>query len=985
MDNNWSDPNNWSNGVPGSMDIANFTSSGTQSFTSNVDTAFTVAGVTIDNSWGGSGGTINVNSNLTVTGAFSMASGTLAGPANVTVTVSGSLAWTGGTMKGTGHTQANGGMSLDSSHYLTLDGRTIDDAGYATWMSGGGGTNLTAFDGAVWNNLAGSTLDLHGDDPFLWGGGAQPLFNNAGTLKKSSGPGSTQFDAKLVNSTNGTVVVDSGDLTFDGGDGGASHGSFSVTAGNTLTFFHNGNLGLPNDSFTLSNDSSVSGAGTVQIIGVTVNVECSLPGSYTVTATVVTSNGFANFSSDATLSSLTLQSGGTLTGTGNVTVSGQMIWRDGGTMSGTGSTTVAPTATLLLNSTDIYLDGRTINNQGTVTWTTPGNLYVNNTDGGVINNCVHATWDFQQDGSIIGPGTFNNAGTLKKSGGNGNLTRIDPILVNNIGSDNGTIEVSSGDLFLDGGDNGASHGSFISDTGSKLTFGGGTFTLSSDSSVSGAGTVEFAARGILSGTVNVTGRYTVAGPTLVHGDPAGGIGTANFNSNVTLSSLTLSGGGVLTGPGNVTVSGLLDWNIGTMTGTGSTTVARSGKLTIDGIFDETLDTRTLNNQGKVIWSGGGNVICDNGAVINNLTGASWDFQSDATIGGPASTFVGKFNNAGSMKKTKGTGTTIISTATFNNTGRLEVHTGTVDVNAPTVSQVLGSTLTVGSWAAFGRANLAATLSIGSAGSIDTIGTKASVTLSGPNSFFTNINGSSGLANIMAGGSFSVLGGQSFTTAGNLSNAGSVILSSGKLTISGAVAQLVRTSLTGGTWIVGPNSCLNFPSGSNITSLAGANVTLNGMNSTFAALANLDTIGNSSAFSLLGGRSFTTVGTLTNNGSLTLGPGSILTVSGSFTQSSSGTLAIQLGGSNSSPTFGQLVSTTGSVTLAGNLSVTSTVVPAVTSSFEILDNEGNSAISGTFTNLPEGKPFTVKKGSTTMTFQITYEGDAGNDVVITRTA
>jgi hypothetical protein len=58
------------------------------------------------------------------------------------------------------------------------------------------------------------------------------------------------------------------------------------------------------------------------------------------------------------------------------------------------------------------------------------------------------------------------------------------------------------------------------------------------------------------------------------------------------------------------------------------------------------------------------------------------------------------------------------------------------------------------------------------------------------------------------------------------------------------------------------------------------------------------------------------------------------------------------------------------------------VPAVGSSFEILNNEGSGAISGTFAGLAEGSTFTVKVGGTIMTFQITY-GAGGNDVVIKR--
>jgi hypothetical protein len=61
---------------------------------------------------------------------------------------------------------------------------------------------------------------------------------------------------------------------------------------------------------------------------------------------------------------------------------------------------------------------------------------------------------------------------------------------------------------------------------------------------------------------------------------------------------------------------------------------------------------------------------------------------------------------------------------------------------------------------------------------------------------------------------------------------------------------------------------------------------------------------------------------------------------------------------------------------------------VGSSLTVLENEGNSAVSGIFAGLPEGGTFTVTVGTTTMTFQITYVGPGiygSNNVLITRTS
>jgi uncharacterized repeat protein (TIGR03803 family) len=277
------------------------------------------------------------------------------------------------------------------------------------------------------------------------------------------------------------------------------------------------------------------------------------------------------------------------------------------------------------------------------------------------------------------------------------------------------------------------------------------------------------------------------------------------------------------------------------------------------------------------------------------------------------------------------------------------------------------------------------------------------------------------------GSVSQSGGGTLTNAGTLektggtgtstiatttlSNTGTVAVTSGTVNISATVAQVSGTTLTAGTWAVTSSSTaqskLDITSAGSFSALgSAAKVTLNGLNTTFSNLSGLSTIASGASFSLLGGRSFTTTGALTNdgslllgggsfttsgaltnNGSLTLAPGIVLTVGGSFTQTSTGSLTIELAGTVKKPIFGQVVSTTGTVALGGSLNVTSTVVPAVGSAFELLDNEGNSAISGIFAALSEGSTFMVTVRTTKMTFQIAYAGtdsDGRHNLVITRT-
>jgi uncharacterized repeat protein (TIGR03803 family) len=225
----------------------------------------------------------------------------------------------------------------------------------------------------------------------------------------------------------------------------------------------------------------------------------------------------------------------------------------------------------------------------------------------------------------------------------------------------------------------------------------------------------------------------------------------------------------------------------------------------------------------------------------------------------------------------------------------------------------------------------------------------------------------------------------------LSNTGTLEVAGGTMDISAAVSQIAAGTLSAGSWRVqgssNVHSTLDITSAGSLTTMGPkAKVTLSGLNTVFTNLAGLATIDAGGSFSLLGNQSFTTAGALTNNGTITLSPGSILTVNGSFTEASTGKLALQMGAVGASTEAGNIVSTTGTVFLGGSLTVTATTLPAVGSSFEIVDNQGNAAIGGNFTGKMEGATFTVKKGGTSMTFQISYVGtdmDGTNNVVITR--
>ena len=113
--------------------------------------------------------------------------------------------------------------------------------------------------------------------------------------------------------------------------------------------------------------------------------------------------------------------------------------------------------------------------------------------------------------------------------------------------------------------------------------------------------------------------------------------------------------------------------------------------------------------------------------------------------------------------------------------------------------------------------------------------------------------------------------------------------------------------------------------------------------------------NTGHFTVTNGAVGQTLGSLSNTGSLTIGPASTLTVNGNFTQSDFASITIGIGGASSGNQYGQLA-ITGAATLAGsvNASLASGFSPSVGTSFPIVtyasETGGNSL---TFTGLSSG--------------------------------
>jgi uncharacterized delta-60 repeat protein len=428
----------------------------------------------------------------------------------------------------------------------------------------------------------------------------------------------------------------------------------------------------------------------------------------------------------------------------------------------------------------------------------------------------------------------------------------------------------------------------------------------------------------------------------------------NTNDSLTLSggslsvasSSTISGpfhltGGTLSGAGAVTIGGAMTWaDNGTLAVTGG--AVAKGNLTIAA-------------DGSAVSLGGGSLTTDAKATLNGTIhlkgGAVWANAAGATLtwtGGTLDASGGTFTNGGTMTLS-GVGIVTLS-GTLTNNGKLsQTAAGTLKLSG-------GATLANSTK---GTVNITADAAI-SGGTIANSGTLEKTAGTGTTAISSALN-----------------------------NTGKVYVDSGEVTISGAVAQVSGSTLKAGIWQIGMGSTaatLSITSAPALTTLgASANVTLDGPSTTFANLSGLTT--DQGSFSLLGGKSFTTAGSFTNSGKLTLGPGSVLAVKGSFTETSTGKLTVQIGGTNASPTIGS-ISVTGTVTLGGSLSLADAakVIPAVNKVLSVLNNLGGAGISGTFTNLPEGSTLKVTVGTTTMTFKISYKGGSkGRNVTLTRTS
>jgi uncharacterized protein YaiE (UPF0345 family) len=456
----------------------------------------------------------------------------------------------------------------------------------------------------------------------------------------------------LIVDNSGLIRVDGGTLRFDSGIDWrctAGTGEFRAAATNSLILFASG---FHTDVGTTS---LLTGLGTNR---------WPTGGTIDGTAQVGTLNPNTLVFSTGNLEILSSCSGlGSIHVLGNPAQTAVLNWGNG-TLS-LAALNIDANATMLISGgvgTSRQLSGCALNNRG-LCMLSSGDLGLSL--GAAINNLAGGTFELLADGTFSGSsapggGSFNNAGTFRKStsGTTQFGTAIPPQGpdFNNAG----LVELLSGQLNLMGGN---SSGQFQIAAGAALWFWGGTHTLGTGASFTGPGSVR-----LFQG---------VAAPQWL------------VNGSVSTTELELGTNGTVGGTGTLGIGSVLHWTNGVIQGSGSMNISPGATLDIGGSAGKTLSQRTINNQGSILLHDQATVTCGTGATLNILAGGTLDIQTDASLTFSNAGPMLLMNNAGRLVKSAGTQTSFIA-ADLNNSGTIEVKAGTLQFQG-SWSQTAGST------------------------------------------------------------------------------------------------------------------------------------------------------------------------------------------------------------------------------------------------------------------------------------------------------
>jgi len=759
---------------------------------------------------------------------------------NASITAATGLLWAGGTIAGTGPFNISGPSTLDGSNSGMILTGIINNTGVMTY-SPTVITNLLTINGATakLETNAPGTFTIAGDydiQAVPSGAGVLRFVGSTAQLFKSAGTAGSSILANVDNA--GGIVTNNatGALNFAGG--GKSTGTMSVPAAANTMNFTNG---------TFDDNGAFSGAGIINVAGGTLNIN--------------TATSFGSGTPSFNLN------GGTLGGTGTVTILNASNWTSG-TITGSSPFNVSSTGVLAATGSlgPMTLDGRVLNDGSSVVYNSPTNNLTLKNSASIINSNTF---------TAIGGGTIDTDGSAVSFTNNGqfNKTSSGLFIVKPQFNNNGTgVSITGGVLALDG--DGTSTAPWTMSAGTEVWFPvpfSQTYTWAPGTTFSG-GKVTIDA-----GNVATTAAMTIN------------------NTNLELN------GGTLTTPSafTITAPATFKWKSGTLAGAGHTII--SSGTTFDMLTESgarSMTTHVIDNAGNATMSALTQPISLNSSSVFNNTG-TLDIQSDGSMLTDGAG-INLFNNTGTVKKTVGG-------SGFRFDVKYTQSAGTTDANSPTAGSTIifngGGTLSGGAIQATSSTNFVdffngtfnlngGSLNNGTTGGLRMTGSTAvvSVNIAASTTNFTQnfgtLQGSANLT-IPSGGTYTWNG-------GTMSGTGQfVVATGGNLLVSGTSSQaltlLSKTISNSGTITYHPltggtsNQLTLFGSAS-IANQSGATISITD-NSAFLQSGGGTSIVNSGSFLASGNSSVAP--TVTNNATgLVKANGGMLTL---LAGSSTGTL------------------------------------------------------------------------------------------------
>ncbi len=655
----------------------------------------------------------------------------------------------------------------------------------------------------------------------------------------------------LDGTSNSTLRILSGTQTIGGtgeivlGSAGPNSlisltGAPTVTVSPGVTIRGRGDINQPSGTATLINQGTISANLSGQTLNIVVNAltnsGTAQPAnggtlSANIPGSITFAGGTAQFNGSFSTGSISISSGTTdFSNAGPVTIANATL--SGGTLAGTAD----------------------VNITNSLTWS-----------GGTMSGSGK---------TIIASGATQNIGTVqtktldRRMENNGTTEWSDGRLVLNAGAftNNGAFTINSNTL-LQCSDNVANAANVFNNVGSftKMGTGEARFTTGINGiPFNNSGTVN-----VQAGTLTLDAGGTETGPFSISTTATLNLSTKPFTFSVAASITCAAGaGGILFGT-QATLDGAVSMADATATFTGGPVVFNSsfsttGMLSVSGNAQATIGNTFAANSLSMT---GGTLTLNAAQNIPSLSisggtlGGTGDFTSPSTFAWSGGTL------SGSGKITIASGATLdISSVQTKQLNRPMDNNGTTNWTAGNLLLNAGPLNNNGSF------NISSTLTF-----------QCSDNIANPANVFNN----TGLFTKQGTGELKFTSGQNGIP---FNNSGTVNVQAGKLSLESGVQQLTGATLTGGTWLVGTTGTLNFSSGSNITTNQ-ANVTLDGVGSTFAKIANLAT--NSGTLTLANGRAFdfTPAGnTFTNTGTFTASGATQLTIPSAITFNTSGTVS-----------------------------------------------------------------------------------------------